>query len=171
MFWNLSFHIAIVEVSLCYCDALTYYIRSLRFYQDTLVLSKYGEAERWVKELRRMKLYMICAESMMLLGLTLRNTSLRCKNRSRPLSQVMILHHYSSYDVSFWYPNVQCRASDVDDYKMMADFLPLLREVLPTAAEEIEHDIDEMPKKGMSPQLVLFVVYVLFANHGLFPSL
>ncbi|KAH6782677.1 RNA-directed DNA methylation 4 [Perilla frutescens var. frutescens] len=31
--------------------------------------------------------------------------------------------------------------TDMDDCKMMADFLPLLREVLPTAAEEIEHDI------------------------------
>lgn len=40
----------------------------------------------------------------------------------------------------------------MDDYKMMADFLPLLREVLPTAAEEIEHDIhDGVSRKGMAP--------------------
>lgn len=40
----------------------------------------------------------------------------------------------------------------MDDCKMLADFLPLLREVLPTAAEEIEHDIhDVMSKQGLVP--------------------
>ncbi|XP_042018140.1 RNA-directed DNA methylation 4-like isoform X3 [Salvia splendens] len=36
---------------------------------------------------------------------------------------------------------------DIDEYKIMGDFLPLLREVLPTAAEEIEHDIHDLVSK------------------------
>lgn len=59
----------------------------------------------------------------------------------------------------FWYPNLQPRDADIDEYKIMADFLPLLREVLPTAAEEIEHDIhDATSKQGMALWSVLFLV-------------
>ncbi|XP_057772528.1 RNA-directed DNA methylation 4 [Salvia miltiorrhiza] len=39
------------------------------------------------------------------------------------------------------------KEADMDDYKIMAEFLPLLREVLPTAAEEIEHDIHDVMSK------------------------
>ncbi|KAL1568650.1 RNA-directed DNA methylation 4 [Salvia divinorum] len=37
--------------------------------------------------------------------------------------------------------------ADIDEYKIMGEFLPLLREVLPTAAEEIEHDIHDLVSK------------------------
>ncbi|KAL0434806.1 UNVERIFIED_CONTAM: RNA-directed DNA methylation 4 [Sesamum radiatum] len=41
------------------------------------------------------------------------------------------------------YDVVRVTDTDVDDCRMMADYLPLLKEVLPTAALEIEHDIND----------------------------
>ncbi|KAG8372525.1 hypothetical protein BUALT_Bualt12G0075200 [Buddleja alternifolia] len=46
---------------------------------------------------------------------------------------------------------VQKEDTDLEDCKMMAQYLPLLQEVLPTAATEIEHDIhDYMSKQATS---------------------
>ncbi|KAL0389013.1 UNVERIFIED_CONTAM: RNA-directed DNA methylation 4 [Sesamum calycinum] len=48
---------------------------------------------------------------------------------------------------------------DVDDCRMMADYLPLLKEVLPTAALEIEHDIHDYMSKQASADDYVYDFY------------
>ncbi|KAK4412428.1 RNA-directed DNA methylation 4 [Sesamum alatum] len=49
--------------------------------------------------------------------------------------------------------------TDVDDCRMMADYLPLLKEVLPTAALEIEHDIHDYMSKQASADDYVYDFY------------
>ncbi|KAL3517990.1 hypothetical protein ACH5RR_020579 [Cinchona calisaya] len=51
--------------------------------------------------------------------------------------------------------------SELEDYKMMSEYLPLLREVLPSAAVEIEDNIHEIMSKGALPDNYVYDYYAV----------
>lgn len=64
-------------------------------------------------------------------------------------------------------PEMSCRVPEVDDdCKVMASLLPLLREVIPSAATEVEADILERLHGGGLLQLhpFSFVYYLLYVS-------
>ncbi|KAG5603121.1 hypothetical protein H5410_034491 [Solanum commersonii] len=50
----------------------------------------------------------------------------------------------------------ECRTTELEDHKMMSQYLPLLREVMPSAAEEIESEIHNYVSKQGSILLLRF---------------
>uniref|UniRef100_M1CZF4 Transcription factor Iwr1 domain-containing protein n=2 Tax=Solanum tuberosum TaxID=4113 RepID=M1CZF4_SOLTU len=55
----------------------------------------------------------------------------------------------------------ECRTTELEDHKMMSQYLPLLREVMPSAAEEIESEIHNYVSKQASSDGYVYDYYTV----------
>ncbi|KAK4376128.1 hypothetical protein RND71_006805 [Anisodus tanguticus] len=79
------------------------------------------------------------------------------------LNEMCRLYDVVRVDTEEKSPEVQEEPTELEDHKMMSQYLPLLREVMPSAAEEIESEIHNyMSKPG--PILLLSFSRDLFSN-------
>lgn len=82
-----------------------------------------------------------------------------CHNQSNEFlfSTFISIFISSSWDCKEWqlWDNCDFRTVSIDDNAMLYSYLPLLREFLPTAAEEIESDISSVQgKESCDPALI-----------------
>lgn len=116
-------------------------ICSIRCWQKLHALNKYGGAELETKRKWVINRYMKCVSFMILFVLMLSKKPMRCKSRSK------FGHHglYLLYDILHEVENnilsSYSRDISVEDSRLLSSYLPLLRDFIPSAAEEIEADM------------------------------